>query len=397
MICEKVILQLLGRKKKFFYHDYKKKENIIKKTIQRNRIIVIGGAGSIGFSVVKLILKYNPLALHIIDINENKLVELVRYVRSSLGYTKGSFRTFPLDVGSTGFEAFIKQNDSYDIWLNFSALKHVRSEKDPFTLMRMIEVNFENTMKILKLAKTNNAKKFFSVSTDKACDPVSFLGATKRLMELAISSYSHELETSAARFGNVAFSDGSLLYSVINRMESNQPLVAPLDIKRYFITHEEAARLSLITAICAKSGEIYVPKLSKSIAQSNFPSIIKNFLKFKGYKMLIAKTENQARALSKKANKKSWPCLLFASDTAGEKEEEFFISKEDQLKKSTFKEIKIINTKKIVKKSVLLKLIKDISSIKQKKISEKKIKKIIEGSLKNFKHKYSSKSLEDKM
>ena len=166
MICEKVILQLLGRKKKFFYHDYKKKENIIKKTIQRNRIIVIGGAGSIGFSVVKLILKYNPLALHIIDINENKLVELVRYVRSSLGYTKGSFRTFPLDVGSTGFEAFIKQNDSYDIWLNFSALKHVRSEKDPFTLMRMIEVNFENTMKILKLAKTNNAKKFFSVSTD---------------------------------------------------------------------------------------------------------------------------------------------------------------------------------------------------------------------------------------
>ena len=193
-----------------------------------------------------------------------------------MGYTKGSFRTFPLDVGSTGFEAFIKQNDSYDIWLNFSALKHVRSEIDPFTLMRMIEINFENTMKVLKLAKTNNAKKFFSVSTDKACDPVSFLGATKRLMELAISSYSHELETSAARFGNVAFSDGSLLYSVINRMESNQPLVAPLDIKRYFITHEEAARLKIRLELFQKKQikkagpAYYLPVIQQEKKKKNF-------------------------------------------------------------------------------------------------------------------------------
>ena len=271
MIPEKTVLKLLERKKKFFSTDYQKKEKEIKRSIKNSRIVVIGGAGSIGFSVVKLLISYNPKLIHIIDINENKLVEVVRYIRSSIGYIEGKIETFSLDVGSKNFESLVKRNKGYDIWLNFSALKHVRSERDPFTLMRMIEVNFENTLKMLNLAKKTKAKKFFSVSSDKACDPVNFLGATKRLMELALSCYSKDMLTCSARFGNVAFSDGSLLYGALQRINNGQPLVAPIDIKRYFLTHEEASKLSLIATFCSKTGEIFIPKIKKSDAQKDFP------------------------------------------------------------------------------------------------------------------------------
>ena len=397
MIPEKTVLKLLERKKKFFSTDYQKKEKEIKRSIKNSRIVVIGGAGSIGFSVVKLLISYNPKLIHIIDINENKLVEVVRYIRSSIGYIEGKIETFSLDVGSKNFESLVKRNKGYDIWLNFSALKHVRSERDPFTLMRMIEVNFENTLKMLNLAKKTKAKKFFSVSSDKACDPVNFLGATKRLMELALSCYSKDMLTCSARFGNVAFSDGSLLYGALQRINNGQPLVAPIDIKRYFLTHEEASKLSLIATFCSKTGEIFIPKIKKSDAQKDFPKIMQNLLQHKGYKMLVSETENDARMLSNKKNKKGWPCFLFTTDTAGEKSEEFFKGKKDILKKNSYAEIEIIDSNNIIKKSSIINLLNQLSKVKKKKWDEKKIKKLLEIHVKNFNHKNALKSLEEKM
>tara|TARA_X000000950_G_scaffold137966_1_gene171227 strand:- start:7532 stop:8725 length:1194 start_codon:yes stop_codon:yes gene_type:complete len=397
MIQEKIALKFLNRTKKFFSHDYKRNELKIKNRIKNSRIVVIGGAGSIGFSVVKLLLNYNPKLIHIVDINENKLVEVIRYIRSSIGYIDGKIETFPLDVGSKNFEILVNKNKGYDIWLNFSAMKHVRSERDPLILMRMIEVNFENTLKMLKLAKKTKAKRFFSVSTDKACDPINFLGATKRLMEFALSLYSKDMITSSARFGNVAFSDGSLLYGALQRLNNNQPLVAPVDIKRYFLTHEEASRLSLIAACCTKTGEILVPQINKSVAQRDFPSILKNLLHSKGYEMFLSKTEHEARILAKKTKKKKWPCFIFSSDTTGEKKEEFFIGKEDILKKSNYSEIEIINTNNIIKKDIIKNLLNQLKEIKNKQWDQKKIKKLMLNQIKNFTHKDLSKSLEEKM
>ena len=399
MITENIILKLLEREKKFFLNDFYNYESIIKKNIKNSKIIIIGGAGSIGSSVVKLILKYDPKLLHIVDINENKLVELIRFIRSSIGYTKGKLETFPIDVGSTSFKKFIHKNIGYNVWLNFSALKHVRSERDPFTLMRMLEVNFENTYKMLALAKKTKAKRFFSVSTDKACDPVSFLGASKRLMEFALSTFSKDIKTSSARFGNVAFSDGSLLFSSLKRLENKQPLVAPQDIKRYFITHEEAARLSLIATFCSETGEIYIPDIKKRDSQKDFPSIIKNLLHHKGYKMKLANTEEEARKISRKKIKvqKSWPCFLFKTDTSGEKNEEVFFGKEDLIIKSFYKEISVIKTAGIIKKIKIDELLKDLKKIKKNTFKDEEIKKIVKNYIKNFKHSNKSKSLEEKM
>ncbi len=397
MLTEQTILNLLDRKKRFFEEDFNSNELFIEKKVKNSKIIVIGGAGSIGFSAVKLLLKYKPLLLHVIDINENKLVELVRYVRSSIGYTEGIFRTFPIDAGSSTFEAFINKNKGYDVWLNFSALKHVRSERDPFILMRMLEVNFRNTYKMLKLAKNSGAKEFFSVSTDKACDPVNFLGASKRLMEFALSCFSKEIKTSSARFGNVAFSDGSLLFSALNRLENRQPLVAPVDIKRYFITHEEAAKLSLIATFCSKTSEIYVPKIKKSEAQKDFPSIIKNLLKFKGYKMQITKSENEARLIAINRSSDGWPCYLFVTDTAGEKDEEVFLGAEDLIIKSVYKEIEVINTENLAKEDEILLLLNNLKEIKENSFSGAEIKELIKKNIKNFNHNLKKKSLEEKM
>jgi len=251
---------------------------------------------------------------------------------------------------------------------------------------------------MLELAKKTSAKRFFSVSTDKACDPVNFLGATKRLMELILSLYSDKIQTSSARFGNVAFSEGSLLHSSTLRIKKSQPLVAPIDIKRYFITHEEASKLSIIATFCSKKNEILVPKIKKSQAQKDFSNIIKNLLHYKGYEMLITKSEAQARKLSKNILIGSkWPCYLFTTDTAGEKEEEKFIGKEDRVKKTQYKEIEVIDMNGIFKKNDMKIFLDNITFLEQKKWTIEKIKEFLSFTIKNFKHKNAKKSLEEKM
>ena len=265
------ILSLIGRSKELFFNDVKKHEEELGQIVSSSSFLVIGGAGSIGQATVKEIFKRGPKKLHVVDISENNLVELVRDIRSSYGYIEGDFRTFALDISSEEYDMFIENDGKYDYVLNLSALKHVRSEKDPYTLMRMINVNILNTEKTLKQAITKKAKKYFCVSTDKAANPVNMMGASKRIMEMFLMRRSEQIKISTARFANVAFSDGSLLHGLDQRIKKQQPIVAPNDVKRYFVTPKESGELCLMSCIFGENRDIFFPKLSEELHLITFP------------------------------------------------------------------------------------------------------------------------------
>ena len=324
------ILELIGRTKPLFAADLAAHESEIADRISKSKFLVIGGAGSIGGAVVEEIFKRNPQCLHVIDISENNLAELVRTLRSSLGYIAGDFRTFCLDVMSKEFDAFATANNEYDYVLNFSALKHVRSEKDPFTLMRMIRTNIFLTKKSLEFAASCGAKKYFCVSTDKASNPVNMMGCSKRIMELFLLKYG-QVPVSSARFANVAFSDGSLLHSYRNRLAKRQPLAAPNDVKRYFVTAPEGAMLCLFSIFFGEDKDIFFPKLTADLHLETFDKIAIRFLKANGYEAVDCESEDVARAsVDELSAQGKWPCCFFTSDTTGEKAfEEFFTDKEN--------------------------------------------------------------------
>ena len=324
------ILKLIGRNKELFTGDISKHSSALLEIVSESNFLVIGGAGSIGQAVVKEIFKRHPKKLHIVDINENNLTELVRDIRSSLGYIDGEFKTFSLDIDSIEYDSFIQSDGKYDYVLNLSALKHVRSEEDPFTLMRMINVNVFNTDKTIRQSVENGVKKYFCVSTDKAANPVNMMGASKRIMEMFLMRRSLDISISTARFANVAFSDGSLLHGFNQRMEKRQPIAAPNDIKRYFVTPKESGELCLMSCIFGENRDIFFPKLSEALHLISFSEIAVEYLKEKGYKAHICKTESEARELIKTLPEQGkWPCLFTASNTTGEKDfEEFYTDKE---------------------------------------------------------------------
>ena len=336
-------LDLIGRKSELFNDDVKKNEKKIKEIVISSRFIVIGGAGSIGSAVVKEIFKRNPKKLHVVDINENNLTELVRDIRSQFGYIHGEFKTFALDVGSLEYDAFIQSDGKYDYVLNLSALKHVRSEEDPYTLMRLINVNILNTDKTIKQSIKNNTKKYFCVSTDKATNPINLMGASKRIMEMYLMSRSSNINVSTARFANVAFSDGSLLYGFDNRIKKRQPIAAPSDIKRYFLTPQESGELCLLSCIFGENRDIFFPKLSESKNLLSFSDLAIKYLYEKGYEAYICKTEDEARELVKTLpDHKKWPCLFTNSNTTGEKETEEFFTENEEVDMNMFINLGII-------------------------------------------------------
>ena len=336
-------LDLIGRKSELFNDDVKKNEKKIKEIVISSRFIVIGGAGSIGSAVVKEIFKRNPKKLHVVDINENNLTELVRDIRSQFGYIHGEFKTFALDVGSLEYDAFIQSDGKYDYVLNLSALKHVRSEEDPFTLMRLINVNILNTDKTIKQSIKNNTKKYFCVSTDKATNPINLMGASKRIMEMYLMTRSSNINVSTARFANVAFSDGSLLYGFDNRIKKRQPIAAPSDIKRYFLTPQESGELCLLSCIFGENRDIFFPKLSESKNLLSFSDLAIKYLYEKGYEAYICKTEDEARELVKTLpDHKKWPCLFTNSNTTGEKETEEFFTENEEVDMNMFINLGII-------------------------------------------------------
>jgi FlaA1/EpsC-like NDP-sugar epimerase len=337
------ILDLIGRKSELFNNDVKKNEKKIEEIVTSSRFIVIGGAGSIGSAVVKEIFKRNPKKLHVVDINENNLTELVRDIRSQFGYIHGEFKTFALDVGSLEYDAFIQSDGKYDYVLNLSALKHVRSEEDPYTLMRLINVNILNTDKTIKQSIKNNTKKYFCVSTDKATNPINLMGASKRIMEMYLMSRSSNINVSTARFANVAFSDGSLLYGFDNRIKKRQPIAAPSDIKRYFLTPQESGELCLLSCIFGENRDIFFPKLSESKNLLSFSDLAIKYLYEKGYEAYICKTEDEARELVKTLpDHKKWPCLFTNSNTTGEKETEEFFTENEEVDMNMFINLGII-------------------------------------------------------
>jgi FlaA1/EpsC-like NDP-sugar epimerase len=324
------LLKLIGRTAGLFVSDILKIEQDLCVKVMSSSFLVLGGAGSIGQSVVKEIFKRNPKKLHVVDISENNLTELVRDIRSSLGYSRGVFNTFALDIGSREYDAFIRSDGKYDYVLNLSALKHVRSEEDPYTLMRMISVNILNIDKTIKQSIENNTKKYFCVSTDKATDPINIMGASKSIMEMFLMRRSLSIDVSTARFANVAFSDGSLLYGFNKRIEKIQPIAAPRDIKRYFLTPKESGELCLMSCIFGKNRDVFFPKLNKIKDLLSFSDLAVKYLKDIGYEAYVCNSEDEARELIKTLpEKKKWPCFFTNSDTTGEKNvEEFYTKKE---------------------------------------------------------------------
>jgi UDP-N-acetylglucosamine 4,6-dehydratase len=335
-----------GRIKSILVHDIQKYEIQLQQEIIQSKFLVLGGAGSIGQAVVREIFKRNPKSIHILDISENNLVELTRDIRSSFGYIDGDFKTAVVDIGSEVFPYYIAKHGPFDYVLNFTAMKHVRSEKDMFSLARLIKSNIFNTIKSCELAIQHGAKKYFCVSTDKASNPVNLMGASKRIMELYLARYANKISISTARFANVAFSDGSLPTSFKNRLEKYQPLVAPNDIERYFVSHEEAGELCLLSCILGNSLEIFFPKLDPLLTKKRFDQIAVDFLKTKNLVPYLCKDEVDARLSMKAVDlTQSWPCLFTESDTTGEKSLEEFYTNDDVLNIEQFDGVGIINCK----------------------------------------------------
>src|SRR5574344_1765502 len=276
-------LNLIGRNKELFKEDIQTYEKELSKIVSNSTFLVIGGAGSIGQAVTKEIFKRNPKKLHVVDISENNMVELVRDIRSSFRYIDGDFQTFALDIGSLEYDAFWNADGEYDYVLNISALKHVRSEKDAYTMMRMIDVNIFNTEKTIRQSIEKGVKKYFCVSTDKAANPANMMGASKRIMEMFLMKYSEQITISTARFANVAFSDGSLLHGFNQRIQKRQPIVAPNDVKRYFVIPTESGELCLMSTIFGENRDIFFPKLSESLHLITFSDIAIRYLKSIGY------------------------------------------------------------------------------------------------------------------
>ena len=393
------ILKLIGRTAPLFNDDIASCGEELERLVSKSRFLVIGGAGSIGQAVTREVFKRNPLALHVVDISENNMVELVRDIRSTLGYIDGDFRTFALDCGSNEFRALMNAGEGYDYVLNLSALKHVRSEKDPFTLMRLIEVNILNTIKTVQMAKLHGAKKYFCVSTDKAANPVNMMGASKRIMEIFLMRESESMEISTARFANVAFSDGSLLHGFNQRFAKRQPISAPNDVRRYFVTPQESGELCLMSCLLGENRDIFFPKLSEQLHLTTFSDIAERYIENLGYEPHHCSTEEEARDRSDELiASKRWPCYFFKSDTSGEKDFEEFFTDNEILDMNRFKNLGVIKNEANFSSDILDNFLKVIHKLRAQTVWEKTpIVDLFNEMIPDFDHKETGKYLDGRM
>ena len=393
------ILNLIGRTAPLFDDDISSRRKELEALVSNSRFLVIGGAGSIGQAVTREIFKRNPLALHVVDISENNMVELVRDIRSTLGYIDGDFRTFALDCGSNEYRALMNASEGYDYVLNLSALKHVRSEKDPFTLMRLIEVNILNTIKTVQMAKAQGAKKYFCVSTDKAANPVNMMGASKRIMEMFLMRESESVEISTARFANVAFSDGSLLHGFNQRFAKRQPISAPNDVRRYFVTPQESGELCLMSCLLGENRDIFFPKLSEQLHLTTFSDIAERYIENLGYEPYHCSTEQEARDRSDELiASKRWPCYFFRSDTSGEKDFEEFFTDNEILDMDRFQNLGVIKNEANFSSDMLDNFLEVIHDLRTQSAWEKApIVDLFNEMIPDFDHKETGKYLDGRM
>ena len=393
------VLGLIGRTQPLFDEDVMQHDAQLRELVEGSSFLVIGGAGSIGQAVTREIFKRHPKVLHVVDISENNMVELVRDIRSTLGYIDGDFRTFALDCGSREFEALMHAGNGYDYVLNLSALKHVRSEKDPFTLMRLIEVNVLNTIKTLVMAREHGARKYFCVSTDKAANPVNMMGASKRIMEMFLMRESASMPLSMARFANVAFSDGSLLHGFNQRFAKQQPISAPNDVRRYFVTPQESGELCLMSCLLGENRDIFFPKLSEQLHLTTFSDIAVRYIEGLGFTPHPCDSEDEARdRAAELIAAKRWPCYFFASDTTGEKDFEEFFTDKEVLDMDRFAHLGVIKNAPDYDPALLDHFLATIDKIRSASTWEKApIVDLFNHMLPDFNHKETGKYLDSRM
>ena len=393
-----ILRYVVKREQSLFAQDIMENQTQLYEKIKNKKVLVIGGAGSIGSSFIKQILPYEPKTLVVVDINENGLAELTRDIRSTDGlYVPQDYVTYPMDYASKVFEKMFVNRGGFDIVANFSAHKHVRSEKDIYSIEALLRNNVLSLKKLLDLMVKFPPEEYFCVSTDKAANPVNIMGASKRIMEDLIFLYSDRFHVKTARFANVAFSNGSLPAGFLERISKHQPLSAPKDVKRYFVSLEESGQICMLAGILGNNREIFYPKL-KETQMMSFDSIATNLLNAYGYTPVECDSDEHALHMMKDVEKDKYPVHYSDSDTSGEKEyEEFFVDGETTDEKR-FQALGVIVGKEIPDRKKLEELCDKLEQeFANLKTSKEKFIDILEDYLPNFKHIETGKSLDGKM
>ncbi len=390
-----------GRPVSLLQADLHRFDAELNKRINGKSVLVIGGAGTIGSSYVKAILRYKVAKLCVVDINENGLTELVRDVRSSTGLNvPDDFITYPINFGDRVFKKIFLQQGPFDIVANFAAHKHVRSEKDHFSIEAMVENNVIKAKALLDLLVEHPPERFFCVSTDKAANPVNVMGASKKLMEEVILAYAKKIPISTARFANVAFSNGSLPFGFLGRLMKRQPFSSPLNIKRYFVSPRESGELCLLACIMGESGDIFFPKLDAQKNMKTFSSIAIDLLEAMGYEADVCKSEEEARqkCLSMNEHSTTYPVYFFESDTSGEKPYEEFFTSREELDEDTFINLGVIKNAKRQSIESIQPIFDELETLFEKDdLTKGDVVRLLKRYLPNFEHIETGKSLDQKM
>ncbi len=388
------------RKESLFLKDLDNNTFKLYQEIKGKTILVIGGAGTIGSSFIKALLPYQPYKLVVVDISENELTELTRDLRSDPKVqVPEKYVTYPFDYGSRVFYKMLQSESPFDIVANFAAHKHVRSEKDHFAIEAMLENNIFKNRVLLEKLKSNPPKHFFCVSTDKATNPVNVMGASKQLMEELLMAYAGDMKITTARFANVAFSNGSLLYGYRHRMQKKQPLSCPSDVKRYFVSPEESGQLCLLACILGDAGDVFFPKLETS-SMIYFKDITDAYIQSCGLKVELCESEMEAKKKSRNWSKdqSTYPVYYFKTDTSGEKLFEEFYTETDQIILDDFEALGIIKRGKLKSKNELndaLVALKDL--LDKENYSKMDIIQVMQEIIPSFRHVETGKSLDEKM
>lgn len=388
------------RPESMFLMDIETNREQLLRKIQNKTVLVIGGAGSIGSSFIKAILPFKPASLVVVDINENALAELTRDLRSTKGmYVPQEYITYPMDFASDVFKKMFRSRKGFDIVANFSAHKHVRSEKDIYSVEALIQNNVLHAKGLLDLLTEFPPEEFFCVSTDKAANPVNIMGASKRIMEDLIFSYSDVFPVKTARFANVAFSNGSLPAGFLERIAKQQPISAPSDVKRYFVSPEESGQICMLACMLGENRAIFFPKLEEE-QMMTFHSIAENLLHEYGYQIL--KCQSDEEAIDKSENLKKgvnlYPVHFSVSDTSGEKPFEEFYTDTETVDMDRFQALGVITDKEKCDQNKLLRLLADLENIfRGQEVEKEEVIRIIGEYLPNFSHIETGRSLDSKM
>ena len=388
------------RPESMFQADLHTHQPALIKAIEGKSVLVIGGAGSIGSSYIKALLPFKPKSLVVVDISENGLTELTRELRSTSAFTVPTdYVTYPMNYADDTFVKMFKARGGFDIVANFSAHKHVRSEKDKYSVEALLKNNVVNAKKFLDLLCDYPPKHFFCVSTDKAANPVNIMGGSKKIMEDMIMAYAHKFPITTARFANVAFSNGSLPAGFLERIAKNQPLSAPSDVTRYFVSPEESGQICLMACILGTTGQIYFPKLKKEQVLT-FSEIATQLLKELDYASLECKSEAEAiaKAESRKETDKWYPVYFSTSDTTGEKPYEEFYTEGEQVTLDKYSSLGVISLQSFKKITEIESFIDKLTQLFDNPATEKKdITLLMKTFLVNFDHQETGRYLDSKM